>query len=514
LDHTARHVTLTKNGQGRIYCMGMTRSVNHTAATQTDDWVGSFSALTALYDESPLATTRRFNQLHFWQIFSAYMSDHSSDNTLTAQLLQKKRKEALVILMGLEYLDTLSAQDFALATYSDTMAIFEEHGGRHAWEALPAEIQARHQHDVRNKCAIKHGQTVWDLLPDDQKQQYSTMIRAGCGPHKLLNTVVALMKAIRKLYEPSDQQISAPCLLPNATLAAVIGAGDGDGDGVVEDRGSGGAEKFLFLLSHDFKSMNHKHAKGDHYRIFMASRHGGVCPAIPDFQPSRYGSLQDGARYSLRYRNDIIEYLQQHVKQLKSTDTNNNTEKNILSALNDSATLTELVVLARYGTYIGRPYMRHIRANSIVNMVSQGEFHLSIVDKCKFIAQNASDLSTITDKRTLTLDGADPDDTDLDTIICDLALENLVPNLARVTRAAFLGAAGGWTHFSAEFLPGGSLFDVGPDLHHRLVINATNDPSEGYLGQKRISSRVRPNEKQVFFNARTKFGKNGTASWL
>ena len=87
---------------------------------------------------------------------------------------------------------------------------------------------------------------------------------------------------------------------------------------------------------------------------------------FPDTSNTHFQSHCEAAEVLTIYHDQFLEYLH-YAKQRKVIACYSHMEKNLVNALNDIPTRTELVVLALYAQAVSHPYMKTIQENPSLN---------------------------------------------------------------------------------------------------------------------------------------------------
>ena len=187
-------------------------------------------------------------------------------------------------------------------------------------------------------------------------------------------------------------------------------------------------------------------------------------------------------------------------------------EKNLYNALKDTATLTELAVLALYAQSISHPYMRQIRGKNI-NMLDLAPLHLKVEQHMDKVISNPDILLSVDATYTTgAMDGQEWEKPNIMATILKQAPE--LPHLSSVLVVFFKGARGTWKRFTTEFTPGG-IIDSATDGQKELAwMPATNDINEGMLGSFRQYCRFNPRATLHMFDALPMYQRNDTQQFM
>jgi hypothetical protein len=183
----------------------------------------------------------------------------------------------------------------------------------------------------------------------------------------------------------------------------------------------------------------------------------------------------------------------------------------VFNGLQDIATLTELAVLGLYAQAIGQPYMLHVRS-VVENALTLGDFHERVKAHCRAIIANP-DLLLATDAspQTGALEGNVWDRPDFMYHVARAG--STFPHLRKMLVAFFEGALATWERFTSEFAPGSPISQATPEQRASVWNSATNDASEGALGQCRQMLRRAPFIADNQRNARVMWKQNDTLTF-
>ncbi|EJD48116.1 hypothetical protein AURDEDRAFT_61207, partial [Auricularia subglabra TFB-10046 SS5] len=509
----SRHVTVTSNGVGETLCLGLTRPVDHTSDTQFREWLDSILCLAGIYDATRLSETEVFCHYTFWRLFKGTNSDHAADQAATTRKLYQTKLEKDLEERGFQAVRAMPPVEVQALMCQEKSRMVERCGGVLAWLQMPAVERERHEAEMHAALILRMGQQAYDALSPAQKASVKFFVRGGCCMHKELNCVLAGVKAMmaswakagvtgpRKLYN-RDNVVSATSSSPEARARA---------DEVTQAGGVKAAQLFagLFICKDD------KRGYGDLFVAYI-EKELKRSVSIPDLKTCRFQSNYETARFLLHHRSHILNFMEL-VKSNKVKPGFNNMEQNVYDALHDGPTLSELAALARYGTAVGRPYMRKVRADGTVNLMTLGPLHEQVIRQCNKLADNPELLSPCPEAESqlpATLDGAPFDDPALFAVLRELDAQGLLPHVDMATSAFFQGAGDSWKHFTPEFAENGTISSASDAQRASLVIPATNDTNEGLLGMYRVWKRMKPRMRIRFFNALAMYKRNKTGKFL
>ena len=242
-------------------------------------------------------------------------------------------------------------------------------GGQQKWEALPEAIKSEKRAKMVENVVQELGKGVFELLDPNEKRLLRLFIWAGCGCHKDLNTVWGGYVAMKKWWK--EHHVEGPVLLANWDNDMVLEERNQaivHGDEVTPaqeqalNRSTRGAIKTAQIAGAIF---NHKDDKKGHHDFFRDwwKKHVGTSFTFPDTSNNHFQSYCYASAALLLY----LEFFQQFLEHLRITKQNgklNHMESNLWKALHDSATLSELAILALYGEAVSYPYVKAIRSTS------------------------------------------------------------------------------------------------------------------------------------------------------
>ena len=157
-------------------------------------------------------------------------------------------------------------------------------------------------------------------------------------------------------------------------------------------------------------------------------------------------------------------------------------EKNLVNALNDIPTRTELAVLALYAQAVSHPYMKTIREDPDLNALDLGPLNKKIQSFMKQIIEGPTFLvgENVTFE-TGTFNGQPWHSKEVVEKINKLAPD--FPYLKEALIAFFRGALETWKCFTSEYSPGGLIDEATQEEKDLAWMPTTNDVNEGALGQ-------------------------------
>jgi hypothetical protein len=280
-----------------------------------------------------------------------------------------------------------------------------------------------------------------------------------------------------------------------------------------EDSTRGGV-KTAALAGAIFNHKDDKKGQGDRHAEYFKEKANIKYTRFPDSSNNRFGSHGDVASDLIRYLDIHIEFLGV-VRLSKNSGTFTQIEQNVLNALNDTPTRTELCAMALYHQAVCKPYMRAVRNPDVEtqNVLDLGPLHVLVQEFVEKIIEDPELLVSLDVSHVeATLDGKEWDSPE--TIAAIIKLMPTLPHLKEITVAFFKGTLATWKRFSAEFAPGG-LIDTASATERQLAwMPPTNDVNEGALGAYRVTIRGKPSMTLHQYNALAMFQRNDTQDFI
>ncbi|KDN43886.1 hypothetical protein RSAG8_05879, partial [Rhizoctonia solani AG-8 WAC10335] len=477
--------------------LGVHKASSHTATQQLSGWINALGICCNRFNQSPLGRKSYFTSSMVAPKLQGVLTDHASDQKRLFQLLNSWKKNIDRNTRAVQKLKTMTveAQLHELTDYLDNASKAVEN-----WRMLPTEQQAAIMHDAWLALATQIGEAEFQNLSLEEQFETDFLAWAGCCMHKELNAVKG--GALRMGIAWEELGLKPPIALPNKYETT-------GQNKTTTERSTRGGIKVASLAGAIFNNKDDK--KGYQSTVDNFFEHSlGYCSRFPDTSNTRYGSYCDAAMMLILHLDKYIQ-LVQTICFAKTAPGFNNIESNVLNGLQDIPTLTELIVLVLYAQAIGRPYIKHVRT-SHPNALTLGPFHERVKQHCRVIISNpnlliASDASAATGA----LDGQPWDRPDV--IYNILSLIPILPNIRPILVAFFQGALETWERFTSEFETGGLISQATEKQHKSAWIPATNDVSEGALGQCRQMLRRAPAMSDNQRNARVMWSHNNTYDW-
>ncbi|KZP04520.1 hypothetical protein FIBSPDRAFT_713214, partial [Athelia psychrophila] len=499
--------------------LGLTSTPDQTAEAEADEITGQIDECVQLYNRTSLAI-RSGNFERYVVIISklkGIMTDHCSKARLWSDILHGRTNDAQNQLLGEEQTLELSDADIDAAFELSWAKMIQKAGGQAVWSCLPKAEQNLLQAIATKAALISMGEAKYQNLSDDEQRSLDFFIWVGCGCHKDLNSVSGGYAAMLAWFLDHDDVLS-PVLLPHKSNAGVIARIrdphrlNNDQQDAVQTSASG-AVRAAWIAGALFNNKDDKKGQQDTFNWWF-EKELDLHLSFPDTSNTRYGSYCAACAVLLQYRPQFIRFLE-FIKQSKKSTTWTNMESNLLIALTDPPTLSEMAVMALYAQVISHPYIRavHAPAAKDINMLNLGPLHHKIEAHMESIIANPQlVLGPDANYHTAAADGLEWDNPQVVEII--LADTSLFPHLEDLLVAFFRGSLQTWRRFTTEFTPGG-LIDEATEIEKDLAwLPPTNDLNEGILGSFRQFMRFNPSTTLLMFNSQTMFERNDTQTFI
>ena len=447
-------------------------------------------------------------------------TDHCAKEKKDAYEMEKLKKWAVNQHLEEEAMLEKSLQEIYRLQMDAHKEMIQATGGQKKWEALPEATKAGKRAKMVENVVQELGKSVFELLDPHEKCLLRLFIWAGCGCHKDLNTVRGGYMAMEKWWK--EHHIEGPVLLANRdnnivleerNQAIAYGNEITPAQEQALNRSTCGAIKTAQIAGAIF---NHKDDKKGHHDFFRDwwKKHVGKPFTFPDTSNNRFQSYCYASAALLLYLQFFRLFLE-HLRITKQNGRLNHMESNLWKALHDSATLSELAILALYGEAVSYPYIKAIRSmtdsGEQQNMLNLGPLHKKVSTHIKAIITNPSILLCENPLSSIALlEGDKWQHPDIFKSIKDLDL----PYLKELLVAFFTGADETWTRFTSEFSPGGLIDTATTEERDLAWMPATNDENEGALGSFRKLIRQQPQLTIQGYNGLAMFFHNNTQLFM
>ncbi|KAJ7588757.1 hypothetical protein C8J56DRAFT_889521 [Mycena floridula] len=464
--------------------LGLQATTDHSSEVSKSTWVKQYTELVDLYAKSPLGQkqnrVKKLELRDFAVKLRAMNGDHANGEKSAANLVEEWKHEVTIDGLGMDAIRLKTAEELFAVLQEWNIKKVDDAGGFEAWVGLTSEERATR--DVATLAAVikSVGEAAFEALPAPEKQELTLFLWTGCCMHKEQNSfkggnsvMVAAWKALGAqgpmiLANKWNSQAVKQALAPEKGSEPVTAE-----ELVALEASTAGGVKLACLAGTIFNNKDDKKGQGDSHVIHLEGQR------FPDTSNTRFASYGDAADELIDSLDDYREYLLL-MRDVKQTAKFNNLEKNVLEALHDPPTLTELVVLSLANQNITKPYLSYVRQRGL-NGLSLGPYHKTVVEHLDSVLEDPGRwLDPEKDAKLCTLD---EDEWARPSAVA--AARKLAPSLPLVKEmiVAFVrGMKGTFIRFASEYAPGG-LIDGATDEEKDLAWTAaTNDVNEGLLG--------------------------------
>ena len=497
--------------------LGIERSLDGSSEQAMQDWDNQLQRIFDITNKSPFA---KKNDI-FTRLIETYAklvgmhSDHCAKEKKDANLMKAKKMDATEQLLGENRILNDSADELWPHYLAANTEKIKNAGGQNAWNQLSQLEQDECNTQMLTKLTINLGRDSFDKLSDQEKTIFELFVWVGCGCHKDLNTVLGGYTALSQFWE--ENELTPPILLPNITNAAIIHEKSSTGDESSDvarlaiKNSKRGAIKASKIAGDILNNKNDKNGHHDQFRIWWNEKNGTNF-TFPDTSNTRFQSPCEAAAVLTIYHDQFLQYLD-YAEQRKVVVRYSHMEKNLVNALNDIPTRTELAVLALYAQAVSHPYMKTIREDPDLNALDLGPLNEKIKSFMKQIIEDPTFLigENVTSE-TGTFNGQPWHSKEVVEKINKLAPD--FPYLKEALIAFFKGALETWKRFTSEYSPGGLIDEATQEEKDLAWMPTTNDVNEGALGQFRVMIRRQPQLTLLQYNARTMYARNKTAEFM
>ncbi|THU94800.1 hypothetical protein K435DRAFT_819917 [Dendrothele bispora CBS 962.96] len=436
------------------------KSTDYTGDTRSiDTWKENINEMTDLYNRSPLAQ-------YFLRVLKGMSGDHANNEKATANIIKTWKRTELLEELREKKLAEKEFGDLVLYLASWNIKKIGDAGGHKAWEALPAHEKAQRDEALLKEILADLGQEAYDALSDNDRREIDLFIWAGCCMHKDQNSFKG--GNTEMIAEWSKMGVDLPVLLANKANATILQKVFEPGKNLealsevqrkaFEDSTRGGV-KAMDLAGALFNNKDDKKGQGDiHVNHFKVN--------------TRFGSHGLAACEIVKYLDAYVEFVKTDIPFSKSNPSRTNIEENLLRALEDIPTITELCVMVLYTNIISHPYMRVVRGpgTNETNALDLGPLHAEVqLHIQKLLDNDQLIFGEDASHTTSTLDGREWEDEKAVNVVFKLSPK--LPHLRPITAAFFQGALATWIRFSSEFAPGGLIDEAtASEWHYRVTV--------------------------------------------
>lgn len=446
-------------------------------------------------------------------------SDHANDQKAAFAELKSRRLEAWYEELGRQEMEAKTKDERQQLYAGVSQQVIDEAGGDEGWETL----SETRQHNILNSAMKKSirdlGEKVYSAMDpkDPRRRKIDIFIWAGCMMHKDLNAFKYATVAMHQYWEVAE--LTPPILLMNKDNASAAG-GKENVDGPTTDAAKqavassdGGAIRGISLFGLALNNPTKSRGEGERFRYFMENETGKRL-TFPDVCNTRYASNGEGAGFIILYLEELKRYIDERIRNRKNQPGLNHMENNLLKALNDIPTLTEMAACAVYTQTVSIPYMRMGRSwtGSAVNL---GENHEKVKKHVQYLYDNTIlclDVSVGYDKLVyLGMEWTDPD-----VIDAVRRLAPSLPELENVLKCMYAGAMLGWDAFTTEFAEGGVIasLDKAKGEGTEAQVLGINCQNEALLAMLKEQLRRAPNVSEQTRNSLLRLKLNDTCAFV
>jgi len=359
--------------------LGLQRTLDGSSEEAVKEWDYQLQKIFNVFNGSPLATERNMwaRLVDIYIKFAGMHADHCTKEKKNFVLMKEKKIAATEQILGEKRIVDDPVDQLMPHFLAANQAMMEKIGGQSAWDNLTEQQQNEYKAEMLAKLTTDLGKDSFEKLSDREQRLFKLFIWVGCGCHKDLNTVLGGYVSLSKFW--SDNGLKQPVLLPNKTNAAIIEDKTADASESVKQavlNSSCGAIKTTKIAGDILNNKNDKSGHHDQFRIWWKARHGTDF-TFPRTSNNHFQSNCEAAAVLTVYREDILEYLK-YAEQKKAKVRYSHMEKNLVKALNDIPTRTELAVLALYAQAVSHPYMKAIREDPTTNALDLGPLNQKI----------------------------------------------------------------------------------------------------------------------------------------
>jgi len=515
------HVDPISKPKNRLLCVDST--VEHTAVAAVDGFVSRVEEAMDYFNRSLQATLLKINLRArvFLRKLKGMNGDHASKEKSAARGLNNRKQESAITELGEDALGVMGVPQLVHYLAAWNTKKIAEAGGAEGWAMLSQLEQAQRDKKLMGKIITSLGKEEYEKLSPEDRRASDLFIWAGCCMHKNENSFEGGNTEMK--LEWAKLGLTPPVILANkanaTTLRDILDPGRANPSvplmeseqGAFEQSTRGGV-KTTALAGAILNNKDDKKGQGDRHVDHFKAKVDKNYKRFPDTSNTRFGSHGDAAA-------DLIEHLDAHIDYLnvvclsKGTASLTNIEYNVLEALKDIPTRTELCAMVLYSQAVCKPYMTAVRGPKSDNVLDLGPLHSLVREFIKKILADpelliSEDLSHVQGS----LDGQEWENPRAVTAI--LKLMPSLPNLKAITLAFFRGSLVTWLRFSAEFAPGGLIDLASAEEKHLAWMPATNDANEGALGGYRVNIRGKPSMTLHQYNVMAMFRHNDTQDFM
>lgn len=503
------YVVPADGSPARKYFTGLHTAVNHTSETQFSIVQKFIERLVEIWSSCPLGSHVSVTLLQLIDIIRGMNTDHAEDQKKLARLIKQWIHEGRMELQGEHILLQLPSLQQCLIIAEETGQMIDSLGGPVVWQQLDTATQARHHNELWASIARRYGQAAFDAMTPSEKRAADFFVWTGCCMHKDLNAVKGGNARMQQYWSKAGV---APVKLMNADNAAATSLDPSSAAAArARDISGFGAVKTVTLLGMHCRNKNDKLGQQDTTGIFF-ELHTGRPLTFPDTSNTRFQCFCSAAAVVITNL-ELFRLFIRQVGAKKDSGTFTNIEKNIMLALDDDPTITELLVLAFYNEIISHPYMIVARAPG-QNGLDLGPLHERVIAHIRAILADPEILLSHAEDawKRATLDGKPWTNPHVVQRIHELAPS--LPHFRGALVDFFEGVLETFIRFSSEFVEGGVVNTMTEEERQSVFLPSTNDCNEGELGSGRQAFRRYGRISLLRHNSATCFDRNGAGDYM
>ncbi|KAL5476721.1 hypothetical protein ACEPAI_2907 [Sanghuangporus weigelae] len=452
---------------------------NHQSETQVQEELTYMEEIVDQFNRSPLGSQPGGPELPLSSSFLAIKyhgthGDHAEDQKAKHRLLESWKQEMTLQGLGAKYLHSRPVDERYTLVLEARRKVIHGLGGETVWEELSEEAKKIKDLKMMNELCKSLADQALDELMEEECRRARIFVWAGCGMHKDLNIVKGGDEAMQLEWMKHD---CSPTLLANKDNDAVLELAESEEPKDAEDEDASGTQKAMAAEKRACELsrgggmrtgllmgllLNNTNDKIGYHHIFRdySIVHLGYRGNYPQTSSTRYSSYLDAAAETLAHLSFYIGFMK-YIEFSKKNPGLNHMESNVLKALNDPLTLTELTCFALYREAVSVPYIASVHGTGLenVNALELGP----LLQKVKSHINKLIDDPTIitspdSSPQAATLSGNEAwDRPDTMRSIQNLIAESKLPMLEDLFKAFLWGALDTWERFSAEFNNDGAI---------------------------------------------------------
>ncbi|KAJ7741249.1 hypothetical protein B0H16DRAFT_1423683 [Mycena metata] len=399
-DYKSGSLDIDPNSTPKVRFLGVEKTLDHSSAQSVQGWKNQIEEAVKVFNRSPLAQRlkKQYTVREFTIIVKGMNGDHASTEKGTAKGVEALKREATIEELGEQALAGkafMELVDYLGAWNAKKVA---DAGGEEAWNALSPAEQTDRDGKLMAEIVAVLGKEAYDALSPEDRRAMDLFVWGGCCMHKDQNSFKGGNSEM--LLEWKKIGAVPPVLLANKVNAAMLRnvydrtfsattALTDDEFKAFKASTRGGVKACALagaILNNKDKA---KKGQGDKHVDFMSKKLGKQHHKFPDTNNTCFGSHGDAAA-------ELITHLPLYLKMLdvirwtKAYPSLTNIEKNLLAALQDPVTLTELVAMVLYRVLITHPYMRQVRGPGTenTNLLDLGPLHKAVQDHIKMLLED------------------------------------------------------------------------------------------------------------------------------